>query len=294
MKPILSATVNNINELQGKFPLYGSPKLDGIRALVINGQVVSRNLKPIPNKFVQKTLQRELNLRELEGLDGELIVGDPTHPDAFRRTTSGIMSVEGNPDFTFWIFDKYDCQGFEYRYRLILQICKALKHERVKPVPHVILYDAFETRDYEEKMLQKGFEGIMLRRVDGAYKFGRSTLNEGHLMKLKQFADSEAVVLELHEQMENTNEKIADELGRAKRSSHKDGKVGKKTLGSVHVRDCHSGVEFDVGSGFDDLLRQKYWDNPKLLKGKVIKYKYFPTGSKEKPRFPVFLGLRKD
>jgi hypothetical protein len=31
-----------------------------------------------------------------------------------------------------------------------------------------------------------------------------------------------------------------------------------------------------------------------LLNGRVVKFKYFPTGSKEAPRFPVFLGWRAD
>mgnify|MGYP005609938573 FL=1 len=49
-----------------------SPKLDGIRAIVRGGVVMSRNLKPIPNPVVQE------RFKHLEGFDGELIVGDST------------------------------------------------------------------------------------------------------------------------------------------------------------------------------------------------------------------------
>lgn len=294
MKPMLAATVENLDQLKKRFPLYASPKLDGIRVLVQGGQVVSRNLKPIPNQFVQKTLQRELDLWDLEGLDGELIVGDPADKDCFRRTTSGVMSVEGNPDFVFWVFDKYDVADFDFRHRLVKQIVKSLNHERVKPVPHILVKDAWETTAYEEQMLARGFEGIMLRVVNGLYKQGRSTMREGHLMKLKQFADSEAVVLGMVEQQHNTNEKKLNEIGKMQRTSHKAGKVGKATMGALKVCDIHSMVEFEIGTGFDDQFRQTVWDNPKLIHGKTVKYKYFPTGSKDKPRFPVFLGFRED
>ena len=52
-KPLLSCEVNvdNIN-----FPIYVSTKFDGVRALVIDGIVYSRSLKPIRNKHVQNSL----------------------------------------------------------------------------------------------------------------------------------------------------------------------------------------------------------------------------------------------
>lgn len=292
MKPMLAATVDHLDQLVDMYPLLASPKLDGIRAVVVNGVLYSRNMKPIPNKYVSANLP----LLKMNGWDGELVVGKPEHPECFRTTTSGVMSVEGTPKFTFYVFDYADDKQLTYLDRLMLlkTRIKLIDHPSVKLVPQVKLTDSFETHEYEVKMLERGFEGVMLRKPHGIYKQGRSTLREGHLMKLKQFADSEAIVLNLIEQMENTNEKTTDELGRSKRSSHKAGKVAKGTLGSCMVRDIVSGVEFDVGSGFNDEQRQHYWDNPKLLKGKTIKYKYFPTGSKDKPRFPVFIGVRED
>ena len=93
-RPMLAATVdpNDLDAL--RFPLLASPKLDGVRALVSDdGQLVSRNLKPIPNANVQKAFGRP----EFAGLDGELVCGDPTAPDAFRKTTSAAMSRDGAP-----------------------------------------------------------------------------------------------------------------------------------------------------------------------------------------------------
>lgn len=289
MQPMLSATVEDINDL--KFPLYGSPKLDGVRALVIDGKLMSRNLKPIPNLHIQ----RSLPLVRMNGWDGELIVGKPEHKDCFRTTTSGVMSEDGEPKFTYYIFDNIiPSLPFNARLKGMIANIKNLYDPRIKLVPQFKIEDAFALHQYEEVMLERGFEGVMLRAINGGYKYGRSTVREGHLMKLKKFADSEAKIIGFEERMHNTNEKTIDELGRAKRSSHKANKHGTDTLGALRVRDVSSGVEFDVGTGFDDSLRAEIWNNRKLYLKKTIKYKYFPTGSKDKPRFPVFIGFRKD
>ena len=70
-----------------------SPKLDGIRGINLDGQILSRSLKPIPNKHIQA----EWNRKELAGIDGEFILGDPTAADAYRATNSALMRHEGAP-----------------------------------------------------------------------------------------------------------------------------------------------------------------------------------------------------
>ena len=85
-----------------KYPVYASPKLDGIRAIIENDTLCSRNGKAIPNIYTQKFFKDLGN-----GLDGELIADSPTAPDAFRKTSSGVMSVQGEPNVTFHIFDNY-------------------------------------------------------------------------------------------------------------------------------------------------------------------------------------------
>lgn len=295
MKVMLAATINSLSQLEGAYPLLGSPKLDGIRAIVLDGVVYSRNMKPIPNKWIQ----RNLPLHAMNGWDGELIVGPVGAPDVFNVTQSGVMRAEGTPDFTFYAFDaiaKYapNLQFIE-RFIGLKRNVATLRFKQVKLVPQTTLCNEDEVNEFEAKMLAKGFEGVMLRSGKMPYKHGRSTMKERGLMKLKQFADSEAIVLGVVEQMENTNESIKDELGRGKRSSHKAGKIPKATLGALHVRDVASGVEFEIGSGFDDATRKELWalrDTYGTIIGQTIKYKFQPAGVKEKPRFPVYLGIR--
>ena len=97
MKAMLACST--IPELKNiSYPVYASPKLDGIRCLAKDGIAMSRNDKLIPNEFIQE----EFGRLELSGLDGELMVdGD------FNTVQSAIMSVLGLAVFYFFVFDYF-------------------------------------------------------------------------------------------------------------------------------------------------------------------------------------------
>lgn len=294
-KPMLASPAD-FSILQ--YPLFASPKLDGIRAVVLDGKLVSRKLLHIPNKHVFNVL----SLTEFDGLDGELIVGSPTADDVYRVTNSAVMSHQGAPEFTYHVFDLHD---YVARFTTRLEIlrdridefnaaarqverrllgeasCKIVLHE------HVHINDEAELLEYEAKQIELGYEGLILRSGMGVYKHGRSTAREQYMLKVKRFEDSEAEVLGVVEEMFNGNEAEKDNLGRTKRSKAKAGLVGKGTMGALQVRDLKTGVEFEIGTGFTAADRQRTdWQ------GKIVKYKYFPIGVKDKPRHPVYLGLR--
>lgn len=284
MKPMLAAATDGKNLT---YPLLLSPKLDGIRCLIIDGVAVSRSLKPIPNKHVQKLFGRP----ELNGLDGELIVGPAGGHDVFQRTSSGVMSIDGEPEVNFWIFDDFTESGAFHR-RLHTAHRRIKKQKFCEDVPHHIITTEQDLLSMEEDYLELGYEGVMLRHPDGQYKHGRSTAKEAWLLKLKRFTDSEAKVIGFTELRTNTNEAKKNALGHLERSSKKDGMKNAQTLGSLVVKDIKSGVEFEIGTGFTQAQRQELWDNGDNLIGRLVKYKSQPVGVKEKPRFPVFLGFR--
>jgi len=287
-KPMLAATLTNVADV--RFPVLASPKLDGVRAIVQNGVVMSRSMKPIPNRHVQGLF----GALSLAGLDGELIVGSPTAPDCYRTTVSGVMKEEGTPNVAFHVFDytRESLASFRWRLRVVEGLCPDYVGSVREPVPHTLIVTQQELDAYETHCLEQGYEGVMLRDPNGVYKQGRSTLKEGGLLKLKRFSDSEAEIIGFEERMHNTNEKLRDERGYAKRSSAQDGLVPCGTLGALQVRDIVSGVEFSVGTGFDDATRAKLWAERGRLRGTLIKYKHFSIGNYDKPRFPTFLGFR--
>ena len=276
-KPMLAAKAT-IEQIEKHLPMLGSKKLDGVRATVQNGVVLSRSLKPIPNEYIQLML----GVFDLEGEDGELIIGPSNAPDVYRTTVSGVMRIAGEPDFTFHTFDNvYRERSYSFHSSVENEYCVAHGYELLLTVNEVL--------EYETKVLNEGYEGVILRAPGALYKHGRSTVKQGHLLKLKRFVDAEAVVIGVEELMHNDNEAVTNELGRTARSSHKEGKRPAGVLGAL-VCKTMEGVQFNIGTGFTAGMRERYWKQD--LIGELIKYKYFDVGIKVAPRHPVFLGFR--
>lgn len=288
-KPMLAVSCDDISKI--KFPVFASLKLDGIRASIHNGVVMSRSMKPIPNKQVQEKFGKP----EYEGFDGEIIYGDSLDKEVFNKSTRSCMSFELPEGFSvdelkFFVFDVIgECCYSERQEKIITGWPEVTG---VHKLTQHLMEDIDQLDKYESNLLARGAEGVMVRSLDGPYKQGRSTLKEGYLLKLKRFSDSEAKIIGFEEKMHNANEATVGELGQTKRSSHKDNLVPMETLGSLKVVDIHSGVEFNIGTGFDDKLRAEIWSNKESWMGKIVKYKHFEVGSKDLPRFPVYLGER--
>lgn len=294
-KPMLAAAIEDRSKL--KFPLLASYKLDGIRALVRDGVLVSRSLIAIPNKHLQYVFGR----KEYEGLDGELIVGGATDNETFRRTSSAVMSHEGKPQAKFHVFDcvSEPTEPFDAR-RLVamhrIHASRTVGRSDFVVVPQFEVSSLDELYSLETKALHIGYEGLMLRSANSPYKFGRGTVKAQDLMKLKMFKDAEARVIGIEEMMHNDNEAKVNALGYKERSTKKVGLEGKNMMGSLKVvglNGVYKDVVFHIGSGFKESERRMIWSEPKPgWVGKVVKFKYFPSGSKDAPRFPVFIGVR--
>jgi len=280
IKPMLAV---NVDPATVHFPVFASPKLDGVRGIVIDGILRSRSLKAIPNRHVMQAFSKHW----LSGYDGELIVGSPTARDVFRATGSATSRQDGTPAVTFYVFDNYLAEGgFGSRLgslRTSLGVV-VLEQKVVRSISELVAYENY--------CLVAGYEGLILRDPTGIYKFGRSTVREGGMLKVKRFQDSEAEVLKVLEEFENTNEQTTNELGYSKRSHHQIGMIGKGRAGALAVRDLKTGIEFQIGTGFNDEDRVWFWSHRKAAVGKIVKYKSFLIGVKDAPRFPVYLGGR--
>lgn len=280
IKPLL-ATKAEFDKIQ--YPVLATPKLDGIRCLMVDGVAMSRSMKPIPNKYVQE------QLKGLHGLDGELMVnGD------FNSVMSGIMSQDGEPDFTFHVFDSF-VLGNGYNDRMVAlddiiewddinDRCELLKPKQIDNEQELTLY--------LDICLAKGYEGVMIRQPDGRYKFGRSTVKEGILLKIKKFFDDEAELLEIIEAQHNLNEQDYDELGYSKRSSCKENLVPAGTAGSLVVKWNDKTFRVGFGPGFTDEKKQWVWDNRDDLLGELVKFSYQELSKDGIPRFGKMLEIR--
>lgn len=303
-RPLLSGALKDIDKLE--YPVFATPKLDGIRVLKVGGKVVTRKFKELPNADVRAKLQFILK----DGMDGEIMLRHGT----FNEIQSAIMSFDGEPDYIFYIFDYVKdklenpyverMKDLEIWWNQVYLKFKAFEkmgiavvdpenfRDKIRPLFPKQINDVQELLAYEKQCLLEGCEGIMIRSANGKYKCGRSTEKEGILLKLKRFKDAEARVVGFEEKLVNENIQEKDEFGLSKRSNKKDGLVPANTLGSLLVTDLTTSAEFGIGSGFDDAMRREIWDNQSKYLDKIVKYKYQEISAKEKPRFPVFLGFR--
>ena len=280
-KPMLAGTVKDMKTIQ--YPVLCTPKLDGIRCLKIKGKAVSRNFKPIPNKYICSWIEKYLP----DGVDGELIVEGQT----FQATTSAVMRESGEPKVVYHIFDyvKYETKVW-YSARVMDLNAILYPGGLVELILPKEIRTEQELLEFETKCLADGYEGVMLRTPDGPYKEGRSTVREGYLLKLKRFIDSEATVVGFEERLHNENVATKNAFGRTERSSHKANMTPTGMLGAFVVKEGK--MKFKIGSGFTDEQRVEIWNNREKYLGQLVKYKSQKQGSKNVPRFPIFLGIR--
>jgi DNA ligase-1 len=294
-KPMLAGKLEDRKEPLD-FPVLASPKIDGIRCLIVEGMAMTRSMKLVPNLHIQNVLGSKI----FNGLDGELVVGNAFGADVMTRTSSGVMKIEGEPDFTFCVFDDFS-RGDSFFHRLegantrVAAVVNSMEMHGypIKTVPHEWIHRQEDLEEFEAKCLAAGYEGIMIRDPAAKYKYGRSTAKDGALLKVKRFVDSEAVITGYEEEMHNGNEATVNELGRTERSTAQAGLTGKGRLGVLLGKDLKTGATVRCGSGFTAKERQEMWDLRHLLPGMLFTYKFFPTaGFDESPRHPVWKSLR--
>jgi DNA ligase-1 len=251
-----------------------------------DGEPKSRSLKRIPNRHITTCLSD----KRLANLDGELMTGGAGEP----FDTGPIMREHGIPDFTYYVFDDFTnpLSPYTRRIRAYRQRVAELADEMpwLVAVQTTVIESANDLSLYVERCLADGLEGAIVRLPIGPYKFGRATFKEQFMNKIKPMEDAEGVIIGFEEEMANTNQRVTNELGRSKRSSHKAGKVPKGTLGKLVLRTEEFG---DVKvAGFTDAKAKEIWDNRPAFLGLLATYRFQRIGMKDKPRIAVFKGIR--
>lgn len=289
-----------------QFPVYATPKIDGVNGVVLDGKLYARSMKPFKNKQLNEVLSR----KEFSGLCFEITVGklqDRCSDDICRRTTSYTNSIDKQvSEITISVFDfvgntelicdKPYLERMEMAYSLDEFHTFFGLDSNPKVWVKTLVYKQLDTPqevvDFYEKCLEKGLEGAIFRN-NKPYKQGRSTAKSQETLRMKPQPDSEAVIVGFIEAQQNNNEAKVNELGRTERSSHKENKVGKGMLGSFLCVDSKTGNEITVGAGkLTHDERIDVWNNQSKYLGKILKYRSMSGGVKDKPRFPRFIDWR--
>lgn len=275
-----------------KWPVLASLKMDGVRALRMEGPILaSRTFKWIPNDSLNARALASLPI----GCDMEL--WSPSLD--YNNIQSLVMTEDADASkIEFHIFDIWDSTG-AWLYVQRLNVLKGYDLFRGSTIAK--FQEPMWCHTPEELFalfvkyeLENG-EGICFRTWDSPYKQGRSTLREQYLIKLCRYVFSEVMITGFTEQMENTNSKKRNAVGKMDRSKSLSGMVEKNTLGAFQVVN-DAGVKFDVGTGtgMTDAFRKAVWDNKEAWLGKRITIRSKAHGVKLKPRSPTYWGERRE
>jgi len=294
-----------------RFPCIVQPKIDGVRALNINGTLTGRSLDPFKGHGITEYFSRP----QFMGLDGEMTLGDnPACPERLCSATTGAMGrfkgVDEMPDLHWWVFDYLHPnmigQAYSWRYDELRKRVETVDHPRIKLVPMHVVNCPKGLKRFIGEFADAGYEGTIIRNPSAPYKPGRATLKGQELWRVKPWADFEILVTGITEGRMNLNEAKKNTLGRTERSSAKAGQVPNGQVGSIQgtlLKDFvdpitgktlfKRGLPITAGSGEMSVAEAvTFFKRPETLVGHIAKVKHMTHGVKDLPRFPTFVSLR--
>lgn len=287
-----------------KYPMLSSYKLDGFRALIINGEIYSPALKRYANRTVNSHFAEILNYTRTTGsvFDGEIWNPGLT----FNQLSSRLRSHNGDLfGCTFYMFDyltKDEWEGwlptqFFYRYDNCRKYDFCAYKFNLALVKQFFCHNAQAAQLHYEQALEDGFEGTILRDPCGEYKHGRCTIKQSNMLKFKPFTTIDGNIIKVF-QRKKLKENHVRTYGPAnvlQRDYKKDSYILVDAVGSVLVqledgRTCHAAF----GKGFSYQTKRTFWHSRQDLIGRGVELKYMAYGEKDKPRIGTIIRFRQD
>lgn len=286
-KKIINSTYNNLlptdfcmsamkyDKKRVFYPIYADTKLDGVRCIIdYNSKnkkvnLYSRNGRLFKNYSTIENEIKELDISSIR-LDSEITMG---HFQNLMRTISRKDDgIELAKDAVCNIFDvSLNNIMFNTRLEILNGIKKIIKEKNLKHLKVITgkkIESEKELFDFYEEQLKNGYEGIMVKPLNGLYEYKRSY----SWMKMKPTETIDIKIIDVNE-------------GTGKYKNH---------LGAF-VCKLPNNENIQVGSGLDDNERKEYWSNKDQLIGQIIEVKFQEwTKNKQSIRFPVFLRFRPD
>lgn len=282
MKAMLacSETITRTMLPQLHYPLVASPKYDGIRALSISQQPISRHAKLLPNRDLQYAF------KHMPPLDGEVLV-----PGDFNKVQSAVMSRDTciADKFNYFVFDTTEAEWHQKRFDARMLRVEELAKDappQVHIAPMRICMNAEEVIAFYEEVLAYDhpwdYDGLILRSMSAPYKYGRSTLKQQWMLKMKPWQDAEGIIVGFEELMRNL-----DTSCKRKENMIPGGMLGKFVI-------QWNGKTFSVGGGKNLTVERRihYWNNRPQYLGKRLTFKYLGLSEYDIPRHPNYKGIR--
>lgn len=190
-----------------KYPAYVQRKLDGFRCIShINNEhnviMYSKGMKPfiylnhIKNEIKKiKELINDSNIY----IDGELYEKGLS----LHEISSSVMKKYATEEqennmkkISYYIFDIFNINNlsltFKERYNILQHIFKNNKFKYIKLVQCKIVDNLDEIRKLDQEYLLEGYEGIIVRNMDGLYKLNSKSYD---VLRTKEFKKKDFVII---------------------------------------------------------------------------------------------------
>ena len=250
------------------------PKYDGLRCLgFVEGGVAklfSRNgLEFTSSDHLKPQLLALAGSMDLI-FDGELTAGN------FNKSSSAVRKKHVPNDSTIMtIFDvlsmdEWKCPTSTYRQRrrVLEQLFQSVvtNTTKLRLAPSFPVYNQEEVYQMYDQFLDAGWEGGMVKNLDGLYRFSR----HADWQKLKEINDVDLV---------------CEGLIQGEGKYH--GMTGA-------LKFTFKGKRISIGTGFSDEERDLWWKDPSLIKGKVCELHYHQVTPDGALRHGRFFCIRED
>ena len=250
-------------------PYIVQPKYDGVRCRAIRTDTGYILLSSEENiifsvPHINEMLSHIANLPP--ELDGELYCHGKSFESIVSITSRTQNLHPDHRDIQYHVFDIVNSDP-QYKRTLELERLRGLSDSLIV-TPFYLTSSLEELLGVYDKIIENGYEGIIVRYASNHYERKRSTW----VMKFKPKKEDNYTIVGVQEEID------------------KEG-LPKGSLGAIT---CLSGDGnlFNVGTGFSAEQRQIFWEMREVLPGKVCKVKYqHITSGKQVPRFPVFVEI---
>lgn len=223
---------------------------------------LSRKGKPYKIPHLEKWANEN---RHLLPLDGELY----NHKElSFQEIISAVKRLSDvTPKIRYVVYDRpIDGVSNKERWRKLVQDFENVDKDAPAYRSDWVYCDNMEqVWKYHEKCVADGYEGVIIRNLDGKYEFG---FRSNDLIKLKTFDDAEFEIIDIIEA------------------------TGRDAGTSVMVLRTSDGNGFNAKPQGSRELRAEYLKNRKNIIGKWATVQYQGLSDDGVPRFPSLIAIR--